>query len=128
MQDFLSRFVRSYFWLIATALVWTIFAVLIAASRPPALAHGDAQWIMDNGRYVDQNGTHCCGPSDCRREHASKFQEVSGGIAVSTGAGDVILMQRDLVGRGLYPSIDDNWWICIRGGVVRCVFKPSTGG
>lgn len=100
---------------------------MVAASRSAA-AHGDARWIMENGRYVDQDGTHCCGPSDCRREHASKFQEVPDGIAVSIGAGDVILMPRDLVGRGLYPSIDDDWWICIRGGVVHCVFKPSTGG
>lgn len=106
-----------------------VFAtVAIAASCSPAHAHGDAQWIMDDARYVDRDGTHCCGPSDCRREHASKFQEVPGGIAVSTGAGDVILMPRDLVGRGLYPSIDDTWWICIRGGVVRCVFKPTTEG
>jgi len=105
-----------------------LMAAALVAAGPAAHAHGDAQWIMENSRYVDQAGTHCCGPSDCRREHASKFQEVPGGIAVSTGAGDVILMSRDLVGRGLYPSIDDSWWICIRGGVVRCVFKPSTGG
>jgi len=37
-------------------------------------------------------------------------------------------MPRRLVGQGLYPSIDDDWWVCIRGVVVRCVFKPTTGG
>ena len=45
-----------------------------------------------------------------------------------TGAGDVILISRHLVGQGLYPSIDDDWWVCVRGSVVRCVFKPSTNG
>ena len=43
-------------------------------------------------------------------------------------AGDIVLMPRRLVGQGLYPSIDDDWWVCIRGVVVRCVFKPTTGG
>lgn len=105
-----------------------VAALAMVASARFAGAHGDAQWIMEDGLYVDQDGTHCCGPSDCRREHASKFQEVADGVAVSIGAGDVILMPRHLVGRGLYPSIDDDWWICIRGGVVHCVFKPSTGG
>ena len=52
---------------------------------------------------------------------------VGAGIYVAIGAGDEVLMKRDLVGRGLYPSIDDDWWICIRGGEIRCVFKPTGG-
>ena len=82
---------------------------------------------MQNPRYVDSAGVHCCGPADCRREHESKFREAPEGVWVATGAGDEILMPRSLVGQGLYPSIDDDWWICIRGGVVRCLFKPATG-
>lgn len=109
-----------------------IFAVVLfalaALSASAALAHGDAAWIMENPRYVDRDGVHCCGPSDCRREHATKFRETPAGIEIVTGDGDVVLMPRALVGQGLYPSIDDHWWVCIRGGVVRCVFKPSTGG
>lgn len=92
-----------------------------------ARAHGDAAWIATNKRYVDANNMHCCGVTDCRREHATKFRESPEGVWVTTGAGDEILMPRNLVGRGLYPSIDDDWWICIRGGVVRCVFKPASG-
>ena len=42
-----------------------------------------------------------------------------------TGAGDVVLMPRALVGQGLYPSIDDDWWICIRGGPVPASWPPS---
>ena len=101
----------------------------VASTLPPrAEAHGDAAWIMAEPRYVDRDGVHCCGPSDCRREQAVKFRETPAGIEIVTGAGDVVLMPRHLVGQGLYPSIDDDWWVCIRGGVVRCVFKPSTGG
>lgn len=118
-------------------LGWRHFAALslliTAAVASPALlrsadAHGDAAWIMANPRYVDRDGVHCCGPSDCRREHATKFRETPAGIEIVTGAGDVVLMPRHLVGQGLYPSIDDDWWVCVRGGVVRCVFKPTTGG
>lgn len=38
-------------------------ALLFAAG--PALAHGDAAWIMADKRYVDAEGLHCCGPADC---------------------------------------------------------------
>lgn len=102
-------------------------AFAMAAPLRGAVAHDDAAWIMANRLYVDRNGTHCCGPSDCRREHATKFRESPDGIWVSTGAGDEILVPRELVGRGLYPSIDDDWWICVRAGVVLCIFKPATG-
>jgi len=106
------------------AVVLLVLAVLSIGS---AFAHGDAQWIADNKRYVDESGAHCCGVADCRREQAVKFREAPEGVYVATGAGDEVLVPRRLVGRGLYPSIDDDWWICIRGGVVRCVFKPATG-
>jgi len=108
---------------VAVLTALTILAVWQCAT---ALAHGDAAWIMANPRYVDRDGIHCCGPSDCRREHAAKFRETPAGIEIVTGA--VVLMPRALVGQGLYPSIDGGWWVCVRGGVVRCVFKPSTGG
>lgn len=105
----------------------TAFALALLAIATPALGHGDAAWIQAGG-YVDAAGIHCCGPRDCHREKAVGFREAPEGIYVATGAGDEILMKRELVGRGLYPSIDDDWWICIRGGEVKCVFKPTTGG
>lgn len=104
-----------------------VLLALAVLSIGSALAHGDAQWIADNKRYTDRTGAHCCGVSDCRREQAVKFREAPDGIYVAIGAGDEVLMKRDLVGRGLYPSIDDDWWICIRGGEIRCVFKPTGG-
>jgi hypothetical protein len=106
------------------SLLLGLLALLVAA---PALAHGDAMWIQEGG-YTDKDGIGCCGPHDCHREKAVGFRESPEGIWVATGAGDEVLMKRELVGRGLYPSIDDDWWICIRGGEVKCVFKPTTGG
>lgn len=90
------------------AMFAVVLFVLAAMSAGAALAHGDAAWIMANPRYVDRDGVHCCGPSDCRREQATKFRETPAGIEVVTGAGDIVLMPRALVGQGLYPSIDDD--------------------
>ncbi len=36
-------------------------------------------------------------------------------------------MKRKLVGHGLYPSKDDDWWMCIHEGEVVCIFKPTKG-
>ena len=59
-------------------------------------------------RYVDRDGVHCCGPCDCRRQHATKLRETQAGIATTTDAGDIILMPRARVAQGLDPSIDYN--------------------
>jgi hypothetical protein len=114
--------------IIAYSAALAFYAVTMLAVAIDARAHGDASWIAANSRYVDVEGTHCCGPSDCRREHATKFREAPDGIYVTTGAGNEVLMPRSLAGAGLYPSIDRDWWICVRGGVVRCIFKPTTEG
>lgn len=106
------------------ALVYAAAMIVVAQSTR---AHGDAAWIMAEPRYVDANGTHCCGPSDCHREHASKLRETPEGVRFAIGAGDEVLVPRELVGRGLYISIDGDWWACIRGGEVKCLFKPATG-
>ena len=112
--------------ILVSSIVVCAFALTVVATT--ARAHDDAAWIMANPGYVDANGAHCCGPSDCRRESATKFREAPEGVYVAIGAGDEVLMPRRLVGRGLYPSQDDDWWICIRDGIPRCAFKPTTGG
>ena len=108
-------------------IVASILMALAVLSIGSAFAHGDAQWIADNNRYIDSNGAHCCGVADCRREQAVKFREAPEGVYVAIGAGDEVLMKRALVGRGLYSSIDGHWWLCIRGGEIKCVFKPASG-
>ena len=91
------------------ALFAVVLFLLALMAAGAATAHGDAAWIMAEPRYVDRDGVHCCGPSDCRREHAAKFRETPAGVEIVTGAGDIVLMPRALVGQGLYPSIDDDW-------------------
>lgn len=117
---------RSRLALYGSAFLTYAAAMLLVAVD--ARAHGDAAWIEANPRYVDQDGVQCCGPHDCHREQAVKFREAEDGVHVTTGAGDEVLMPRRLEGHGLYPSIDEDWWMCIRAGVVRCLFKPTTGG
>lgn len=112
--------------ILCLGLVAAGLAMIVAARV--AQAHGEAHWIETNKRYVGADGTHCCGIADCNRRQAVYFREAQEGVYVTLGAGSEVLMKRELVGRGLYPSIDDAWWICIRGGVVRCVFKPTTDG
>ena len=110
------------------ALALAVYAAAIMVALLDARAHGEAQWIMDNPGYVDLDGRHCCGPSDGGRSDASQFRESDEGIWVKHGAGEVLMPRRTMVGHGLYASIDDGWWLCINGGRVRCVFKPTTGG
>ena len=108
-----------------------LFAAVIAVGfviSQKARAHGDAHWIGSNPRYVTESGGHCCGITDCHRAQAALFREAPEGIYVTTGAGVEVLMPRRLVGQGLYPSIDGDWWMCVQGGVIKCVFKPATGG
>ncbi len=112
--------------LLAIALPIAFVALLAVAGA--ARAHGEAHWIETNKRYVGADGTHCCGIADGNRRQAVYFREAPEGVYVTLGAGGEVLIKRELGGRGLYPSIDDTWWLCIRNGVVRCVFKPTTGG
>jgi|GEM_PF-866824 len=114
--------------LIVCLLLLCFGAEMLGGMARRANSHGAAHWIETNKAYVAESGSHCCGVGDCRREGATKFREAPEGVYVAVGAGDEVLMPRRLIGRGLYPSIDDDWWICIRDGVVRCIFKPTTGG
>lgn len=115
--------------LLLVCLILLCFAAeILGGMARRASAHGDAHWIEANKAYVKADGGHCCGVADCRRESAFKFREAPEGVYFAVGAGDEVLMPRRLVGRGLYPSIDDDWWICVQDGVVSCIFKPTTGG
>lgn len=112
--------------LVAICLAIVAVVALVQCGRE-ARGHGAAHWIQTNPLYVDINGMHCCGPADCRPDHESKFRETDEGIEIATGAGDWTLFPKSYRARGLYASIDDRWWICVRGGVVKCVFKPTSG-
>lgn len=97
----------------------TIAVILGSAG---ALAHGDAEWIMREPRYVTEMKTHCCGPRDCER--APK------GAVVSTGSGWMIAANGqvfDFDSPALYISIDTDFWWCRREQRVVCLFTPGAG-
>ena len=86
------------------------------------LAHGDAAWIMTEPRYVAASGSHCCGPSDCERmpaEVQKRLKQIDGGWEL-----DGVTFKYGE--RGMYHSIDSDWWWC-RIGEPRCLFEPNVG-
>ena len=80
--------------LVATVVLLTAIAPLAYGYNPAlktSMSDHDparARALLDLYGYVDRDGVHCCGPSDCRREHATKFRETPAGIEIVTGAGD----------------------------------------
>jgi hypothetical protein len=88
--------------LLVLALVFACGCVL------PALAHGDADWIMRNPEYVDQFGNRCYGPEDCERIPESFIREEGQEIHV------LPTHQVFRKGtRGSYRSRDSSWWWCL---------------
>jgi hypothetical protein len=75
------------------------------------LAHGEAEWIQRNPRYVDEVGHHCCS-SECKRWNEQRFKRNR---------------------RGTYRSENVHWWACVPGGLqvgdpdpppATCIFYP----
>ena len=90
------------------------------------LAHGDAEWIQRNPRYVDEIGHHCCS-NECTRWDKQAFRE----------EGDEIIFlpteQRFKRNRGgTYRSENVHWWACVPGTLLggpdlppaTCIFYP----
>lgn len=93
-----------------------------------AWAHGDASWIMREPRFLDRQGFHCCGTSDCAVVPRGQVMRVKGGwLVLDTGR----LFHDD--DRDLYVSIDAEIWLCRRPDVMtgrpvdRCLFVPGLG-
>jgi hypothetical protein len=92
------------------------------------LAHGEAQWISDNPNYVFdstyKDNVHCCGPQDCSRIPLTELPKYVNGGWLIPSTGQIFAENR----KGLYPSIDENWWWCRPNGHdVVCLFKPVAG-
>jgi hypothetical protein len=90
------------------------------------LAHGEADWIQRNPRYLDEAGHHCCG-SECKRWDEQAFRD----------EGDEIVFlpteQRfKRNSRGTYRSENIHWWACMSGNLLdgphlpsaTCIFYP----
>jgi hypothetical protein len=100
-------------------LVWALFWLLVLPLSK-AFAHGDAEWIMREPRYVDRVGIHCCGPSDCGPVPAGEITETDNSVS----HGGQTLMKRE---RGVYWSIDERHWVCRRFDGLKCIFIPQPG-
>ena len=107
------------------ALVVSVLSVAAAAAfAPPAVAHGDASWIM-----LDPKTRNCCGPDDCRRMAPGEVvEEGRGWTVVATGEHVEGITTR------LRDSIDGNFWICRNDGPagpgtgeLRCLLVPRSG-
>jgi hypothetical protein len=110
-------------------LLLVLLLVLPALAAAPALAHGEAEWIMNDPAYVSAFGQPCCGPTDCERIPASFIREEGRDIHVLP-TGQVFHKGS----AGAYPSRDDSWWWCKQPMLpgqshpsVRCVFFPFHG-
>ena len=111
-----------------TRAAWYAIVALVAvAATRPARTHGDAAWIQAERRYVDREAVHCSGPADCRAVPCALLLEDAGGIEHDGQR----LAWRD---RGLYwsaepapPDGTQRCWACVRGGVLRCLFRPQAG-
>lgn len=96
----------------------TIILGLSLAS--PAWGHGDAAWIMEDGKT-----SYCCGPSDCERAPLSAIRATRGGwLVIATGQ---VFNEGD---PDLHMSKDQDFWWCrppSMGGKVKCLFAPAGG-
>lgn len=92
-----------------------VVLLLAVVLGPPARAHGDASWIND-GKYTDANGVHCCSVTDCGVISADDVAAVPGGYSV----------RGFLVPHGsVHSSKDAQHWACTKPGGYRCLFIPS---
>ena len=91
-----------------------------------ALAHGEAEWIQRNPRYVDEFGKHCCS-KECKRWPEDAFR---------TEGDEIIFLPTGQRFRrstpGTYPSENVHWWACLSGTLLdapdlpkaNCIFHP----
>ena len=89
-----------------------------------AFAHDGYEWIMQEPRYVDRIGIHCCS-TDCFPADPARFYEDGGGIIFD---GNERLSHQE---RGIYwsrepdPPASQRWWVCRRHNKLRCIFRPQ---
>ena len=91
-------------------------AMLVILAPPRARAHGDAEWIER-----DVEWRWCCGPEDCRRAQPGEVERTDKGFLIPRTNQ---IFHEGL--RGYYQHMHDHeFWLCIRGGAVICLFVPE---
>lgn len=87
----------------------------------PALAHDDAQWIMDQ-QVRNRVGEWCCGRGDCNPVNKDNYTTTARGYRL-TETGEVIPYNETIP-----VSIDGRLWVCRRpNGSIRCVLDQPPG-
>jgi hypothetical protein len=105
-------------WIVLPPLLLLVlwFVLVVRAAK----AHDGYEWIMNEPRYVDRVGIHCCS-TDCRPVPASEVTEHGGGV---TWNGQTLKWSE----RGIYRSAaptdaPQRFWVCVRGKLT-CIFRP----
>lgn len=93
-----------------------LFGLLAALFVGNVKAHDNPTDWIGQERRTNANGTLCCGKGDCTSYPASSIQISPGGIRFPDG--DVIPFNVPA------PSADKQYWKCVWGGEVKCVFAP----
>jgi hypothetical protein len=101
------------------------FALIVLFLAPAsAFAHDGYEWIMNEPRYVDRVGIHCCS-TDCFPAAAARFSEDGGGI-VFDGTERLSLQERGIYWSSEpHPPQAQRWWVCRRQNKLRCIFRPQ---
>jgi len=111
-------------------LVWilcTFAIVCFTLWAFPSRGHGTAEWIQANPAYQAANGTHCCGPTDCRVVvKGVDFVEEQGGVRFANGQFFPSTIKGNYV--SAEPDTDQQeYWGCFFGGEWKCFFRPYIG-
>lgn len=96
-----------------------IVGMVLGLAATAAYGHGDADWIRQ-GPYKRTDGISCCGVQDCRKLAPDAAHQDRHGRWIVEGR----MMPEGLAS---YPSEDEGYWICERGGAggePLCFFPP----
>lgn len=107
---------------IAIIRVGLLSVVLLIAGTFAALAHDDAQWIMESPEYA-----WCCGPEDCRILEVTEVEQMSDGKWFVNGkaVNNIYKVPMDLPGDGY-----NRYWACFQNPnqpneYPNCLFIPQ---
>jgi hypothetical protein len=98
------------------AVPLVLASAVFTAIAAPALAHGEAEWIMAN-----PTTRHCCGPQDCRPLADHEISQRDGAWYVNGYA---------VTPRLVYPATDGTgrFWACFQTPALvqpNCLFIPA---
>jgi hypothetical protein len=109
-------------------LLWFVLTVTAALAHGPSYA-----WIMNEPRYVDKIGIHCCS-DDCKPVDAADLHELPDGILYLPTQEKLSYRTDEGRNGGIYPVAEPNPpdarrpWVCRRHDRLRCIFRVMPEG